>query len=194
MAAPDAFRAAGVDYNPVLPGLTVTLEARPDGRPFLRLTSDRAVHEPFVDVILETTWASGRLVRDYTMLFDPPTPAPEPRRRRRAPACRRPRRLHRSGPVAPAARRAHAARRLARPPQRPPAPAPARRSGRAAPAAPAQSAIRSRCRPATRAGRIAGAAQAGSVSLDQMLVALLRGNPDAFIDDNMNRLQAPAPC
>ena len=71
VAPADAYRAAGVDYNPVLPGTQVTLARRADGRPYLRLTSDRAVLEPFVDVILEMNWATGRLVREYTLLLDP---------------------------------------------------------------------------------------------------------------------------
>ncbi|MBQ1764337.1 MAG: hypothetical protein IIZ92_15725, partial [Aquincola sp.] len=69
VASPEAYRAAGVDYNPVLPGTSVQLQRRPDGRPYVRLTSDRAVQEPFVDVILDIGWSSGRLVREYTMLF-----------------------------------------------------------------------------------------------------------------------------
>ncbi|MBA2672426.1 MAG: fimbrial protein FimV, partial [Ramlibacter sp.] len=72
VAAPDAFRAAGVEYNTALSSATITLQRRPDGRYFLQLTSDRAINDPFVDLILETTWGSGRIVRDYTMLFDPP--------------------------------------------------------------------------------------------------------------------------
>ncbi|HEY6132915.1 MAG TPA: hypothetical protein VIW70_02960, partial [Rubrivivax sp.] len=80
VASSEAYRAAGVDYNAVLPGTQASLVRRPDGRAYIRLTSDRAVLEPFVDVILEMTWASGRLVREYTLLLDPPkvalTPAP----------------------------------------------------------------------------------------------------------------------
>ncbi len=84
VAPPEAYRAAGVDYGAVLPGTVITLANRADGRPYLRVSSDRVVQEPFVDVILELTWASGRLVREYTMLLDPPstrtavTPAPAP--------------------------------------------------------------------------------------------------------------------
>ncbi|HRC39812.1 MAG TPA: hypothetical protein PK420_17190, partial [Rubrivivax sp.] len=72
VASPDAYRAAGVEYNPVLPSALVQLAQRADGRSVLRVTSDRAVLEPFVDVIVEATWASGRLVREYTLLLDPP--------------------------------------------------------------------------------------------------------------------------
>ena len=73
VAPPESYRAAGVDYNPVLPSTTAQLLRRPDGRAYLRLTSDRGVQEPFVDVILELSWSTGRLVREYTLLFDPPS-------------------------------------------------------------------------------------------------------------------------
>jgi len=39
---------------------------------------------------------------------------------------------------------------------------------------------------------IASRTQAAGVSLDQMLVALFRGNPEAFVGDNMNRLKSGA--
>ena len=83
IAPPEAYRAAGVDYGAVLTGTQVTLVRRSDGRQFLRVASDRVVQEPFLDVILELSWASGRLVREYTMLLDPPStrvaaPAPTP--------------------------------------------------------------------------------------------------------------------
>ena len=64
VAPPESYRAAGVDYNPVLPSTQAEVLRRPDGRAYLKLTSDRGVQEPFVDVILEITWATGRLVRD----------------------------------------------------------------------------------------------------------------------------------
>ena len=72
VATPETYRAAGVDYNAVLAATNITLQRRADGRPFLRIASDRAVQEPFVDVILDLSWSSGRLVREYTLLFDPP--------------------------------------------------------------------------------------------------------------------------
>ena len=58
VAPPDAYRAAGVDYSTILTGTQVTLARRADGRPYLRVSSDRVVQEPFVDVILELSWAS----------------------------------------------------------------------------------------------------------------------------------------
>ncbi|HEY1398008.1 type IV pilus assembly protein FimV, partial [Roseateles sp.] len=73
VAPPESYRASGLDYNAVLASTQVQLARRPDGRPYLRLTSDRSVQEPFVDVILEVNWSSGRLTREFTLLFDPPS-------------------------------------------------------------------------------------------------------------------------
>lgn len=72
VATPETYRAAGVDYNQVLTATNIVLQRRTDGRPYLRIVSDRTVQEPFVDVILDLSWSSGRLVREYTLLFDPP--------------------------------------------------------------------------------------------------------------------------
>ena len=73
VASPEAFKAAGLEYNAAIAaGLDVKLQRRADGRAYLRLTSQRAVTEPFVDLILEANSSSGRLSRDYTMLLDPP--------------------------------------------------------------------------------------------------------------------------
>ena len=72
IALPAAFRAAGLEYNPALAGVQISLQRRPDGRAYIRLVSDRIVSEPFVDLILQASWTSGRIVRDYTILLDPP--------------------------------------------------------------------------------------------------------------------------
>ena len=72
IAPPEAYRAAGVDYNAVLSGAQATVVRRADGRAILRVSSDRAVQEPFIEVILELNSSSGRLVREFTLLFDPP--------------------------------------------------------------------------------------------------------------------------
>ena len=69
IASPEAHRAAGVEYNAALPSARAEIVKRPDGRSVVLISGERAVLEPFVDVIIEATWTSGRLVREYTMLF-----------------------------------------------------------------------------------------------------------------------------
>ena len=58
IASPDTYRAAGVDYNAVLAGTQATVVRRADGRAVLRISSDRAVQEPFIELILELNSAS----------------------------------------------------------------------------------------------------------------------------------------
>ncbi len=72
IAPPDAFKQAGIEYVSALSGLRFSVDQRPDGQPFLRLSSDGAINEPFLDMLVELDWASGRLVREYTFLLDPP--------------------------------------------------------------------------------------------------------------------------
>ncbi len=198
VASPDVYRTAGIDYNAVLGSAQVTLAQRPDGRSVLRLSSNRAVVEPFLDVILEANWATGRLVRAYTLLLDPPAalaaaPAPAPT----APVVTAPVVTAPPAPArAPAAVPAPA--RAAAPAPAPvptPAPAPARPPAvAAAPApaapAPAADAERVRVQPGDSLSRIASRVRPEGVSLDQMLVSLFRANPNAFIGENMNRLRA----
>ena len=72
LASREAFQAAGVAYNDALSNVRAVLQRRADGRYVVRLTGSRPMSEPFVDLLLEANWASGRVVRDYTLLLDPP--------------------------------------------------------------------------------------------------------------------------
>ncbi|MDE2607718.1 MAG: fimbrial protein FimV, partial [Burkholderiales bacterium] len=72
IAPPATFRNRGMDFNSVLSGVNINLMRRTDGSYYLQLSSDRPVNDPFVDVIVDASWASGRVQRDFTMLFDPP--------------------------------------------------------------------------------------------------------------------------
>ncbi len=201
VASPDAYRAAGVDYNAVLPGAQVVLQRRSDGRPYLRLSSDRAVQEPFVDVILELTWNTGRLVREYTLLIDPPTaraqaPAPTiPPVITAAPAPARPRTPEASPETRPATTPPLAIRTpetRPAPPRSTPVPGPAAESRKASAVPAGASADSYRVKSGDTLYGIASQTQPRGVSLDQMLVALYRANPVAFVENNMNRLKAGA--
>jgi pilus assembly protein FimV len=184
IAPEDAFRAATMQYSPVLNAVRFNLERRSNGRTVIRLSSDQAVVEPFLDMVLQATWNGGRLVRGYTMLFDPPNlrPAPAPLLPSTA----------RSGMSAPAP---------APTPSATPAPQPAAmpaRSAASTPAAPVRPAAAPSGEPAGQvtvkpgdtAGRIALAHKPASASLEQMLVGMLRANPRAFIENNVNRMKA----
>ena len=194
IASSEAFRAAGVAYNPALSDVRVSLQRRADGRYVVRLTGTRSLSDPFVDLLVEANWSAGRIVRDYTVLLDPPSS-------RQAAA-----------PVVPLAPQISAAPPVQR---APPAAAPAvvpsvpRRERPAAvapaPATAAEAPVRTgtasggtgtgdqvTVRPGDTASKIAGAYKPADVSLDQMLVALLRANPNAFVGGNINRMKAGA--
>jgi len=195
IAPPDSYRASGIDYNAVLPSTQVTVARRPDGRVYLRVQSDRAVQEPFVDVILELTWSSGRLVREYTLLLDPPQSRVAPPAQAAAPTAPQvsaaPQATPMPAPSAPSTSAEPIAPQAAAPTPRPAA----RGTVRTAPAPTAQLPTGSgeyKVREGDTLYRIAKNNQRADVSLDQMLVALFRSNPNAFAGDNMNRLKAGA--
>ncbi len=203
LAPAAAFRAAGMDFNGALNGLQVSLQRRSDGRPYLSLVGNRPVNEPFVDMVLEVNWASGKLVRDYTLLLDPPkstaattpTPVNPGVSRPPAPVAAAP------GVAAPAPAPAVVAPSAAAPlpPAKPatekskPAAAP-KAATEAAKPPPTESGERKqvRVKAGDTAGLIAAANLPSNTSLDQMLVAMLRANPNAFIGGNVNRVRTGA--
>lgn len=196
VAGADAFKAAGLEYSAAVTNVRITLQRRPDGRSYLRLSSDRPVSEPFVDLILEARWSSGRIVRDYTMLFDPPNlrAATQPMPAPTAPMLSRPPAPVATLPPAPAAAAVPSSRpsppvSMPAPAVRPATPPPASAVTSRAPSPAGQTVT---VKTGDTAGRIAAQTKPANVSLDQMLVALLRSNPDAFIDGNVNRLKAGA--
>ena len=182
LASPSAYREAGRDFNASLLNVRMTVERRADGQYFVRLTSNSPVNDPIVDLLVELTWANGRLLREYTFLLDPvdmrpasqpapPVAAPEPK------------------PAPPVAQPAP-------PPVAAPVPAPApvatptpvRPSVQPKAAAPAKGSVE--VKKGDTAGKIARQALSDGVTLDQMLIAIQRANQDAFIGGNVNRLKS----
>lgn len=120
------------------------------GRSRIRVSSSQPVVEPFVTMLLEIKWPQGRLLREYTVLLDPPafeTPAPVA--------------------AAPAAERRPA--RPARPVQAAP-PAPAFGGERYGPVQRNDTLwrIAERVRPDA------------SLDMNQVMLAIYRANPEAF--------------
>ena len=67
----EAFQQAGIDYKPFFTAFDISIEPRSNGDPFIKITSPNAINEPFLNVLIELSWASGRLMREYTVLLDP---------------------------------------------------------------------------------------------------------------------------
>ena len=72
LASPGAFAGMGLEFNPALNGTQISLQRRPNGNRYLKLSNTRPLNDPFVDIVVELSWASGRIVRTYTILLDPP--------------------------------------------------------------------------------------------------------------------------
>lgn len=72
LAPSDAFAQANIQYVSALSNIKFSVEKRPDGQPYLKLTTLQPVNEPFLDFLIELSWSSGRLVKEYTVLLDPP--------------------------------------------------------------------------------------------------------------------------
>ena len=191
IASAEAFKTAGLEHTAAAVGLQISLQKRPDGRTYLRLSSTRPVTEPFVDLILEANWASGRIVRDYTMLIDPP--GARLSGSAAAPATPTVPILSRSEtPATPSAAGSSNAPYFSSssPPVRT-APVAKTQPSQVSPAPKAQiSGQQFAVKPGDTASKIAAQNKPASISLDQMLVALLRSNPDAFIGGNINRIKS----
>jgi pilus assembly protein FimV len=82
LAPGEAFRQANIELNQALLSVKFAVERRAGGQYVMTLTSGQPINEPFLDLLVELSWANGRLVREYTFLLDPPEYAalrkPEP--------------------------------------------------------------------------------------------------------------------
>jgi pilus assembly protein FimV len=76
LASRDAFTRYGIDRPPFLSSLTFKVGKSKDGRDVLLVGSTEAIPEPFVTFLVEVNWARGRLMREYTVLLDPPVYTP----------------------------------------------------------------------------------------------------------------------
>jgi len=72
LASPDKFDEAGVPWSYFLSKIKFKAVTQTDGSTIVKLSSNEALREPFLDFLLEVTWASGNLYREFTVLVDPP--------------------------------------------------------------------------------------------------------------------------
>jgi pilus assembly protein FimV len=207
LAGRDAFARYGVDRPPFLSSLVFKVGKSKDKRDVLFVTSTDAIPEPFVTFLVEVNWSRGRLMREYTLLLDPPVYSPGETATSSAPVV--------AAATAPAAATTAAATTApaAATPAAPTAAAKPRRKG-AAPAAtnaaettpaPAAESTETGALPARIAAsgsyrvnagdtlsKIARSLNAKSrAEIDMTMVALFKENPRAF-DGNINILRSGA--
>ena len=72
LAARESFTRGGLDYPAFLGVLSFAPEKTADGRNVLHVHSAQVANEPFATLLVEVDWARGHVVREYTVLLDPP--------------------------------------------------------------------------------------------------------------------------
>lgn len=78
LAGADLFDRYGIESIDALQTLKFTVVRRDDKSAYVRITSDVAIREPFMTFLVEAQWPRGRLLREYTLLLDPPVLAAPP--------------------------------------------------------------------------------------------------------------------
>ncbi|MGE0114064.1 MAG: FimV/HubP family polar landmark protein [Steroidobacteraceae bacterium] len=181
LASEDMFRRYGLDRPSFLTNFSVRVESANAGRPVIKLRSPNAVTEPFLNLLVEVSWTGGRVLREYTVLLDPPVFAPAadqqqilaPRGRTETPAT-----------AAGAIERAEPAGTVAAPAT------PASKTTAVMSRAAVASGDSYTVKPADTLSRIAREINADTqTTAQQTMVALYRANPQAFAG-NMNVLRA----
>ena len=210
MAAAEAFKDARIERAPALSNIRFSIEKRASGEIYLKVTSAKPVDEPFLDMLIELNWASGRLLREYTVLLDPPgfaepqpvapVAVPSVPKQAATPVAKEEAVLPKQAPAAKApAVEAKPAKAEAKP-----APAPERvvakpepEQAKPKPAAAQPEAGEDTYGPVRKGDTLTGIAadmldtslKPEGISLEQMLVGLFERNRSAFVGNNMNRLK-----
>ncbi len=193
LAPQESFQQAGIERPAALSDLIFNVVRRADGTAVIQVTSSQPVREPYLDFIVQLRWPTGRLLREYTVLLDPPLFSGDKLAPVSAPVAAAPAAAPtpRVAPVEPAP--APTEQTPAKPAVSA-APAVAPRPPRAAPA-PQTAADGARSYGPTQrtdtAWTIAEQVRPDNgVTVFQAMLALLAANPDAFYNGNVNNLLA----
>lgn len=183
LASAETFAKLGLDKPAVLMDVQFEVKQGANGKYYVNATSKNAIRDPFLDFLVEAKWPAGRVLREYTLLLDPPT---------------------RHAELAAPVRSATTSSQTTSAPsnQRPNMSQP---QGATSPPMQQQEAVTYYpSQPAAQPGGVSyGPIQAGdtlwrialkvrpnrNITAPQMMMALLKANPHAFIDNNINRLK-----
>jgi pilus assembly protein FimV len=72
IASEEAYAVQGISRLGIHSNIKVDLAKNADGAPVLRLFTNQPISDPYLDMLIQVDWASGRLLREYTILLDPP--------------------------------------------------------------------------------------------------------------------------
>ena len=176
IASPAVYRAANVEYQGVVQTIRAQVQRRSNGQPYLRLSSSQSLNDPYLDLLLEVNSSTGRLVREYVFLLDPPGSSVAQSVEPTQPSV--PTMPPRAAPAPQAA-----------PANRPSTPVTAAPSTSNTPTARSDGSAYTVKSGDTLSG-IAGRNLASGVTIEQLMIAIQRANPGAFIGGNINRLRS----
>lgn len=183
IAPAETYTEQGIDRAAMLSALKVELGKQSNGTPVIKLTSAQPVNDPFLDMLIEMEWSSGRLLREYTALLDPPGYGDQKSAAAPAPQDTKPAIPASAATASKPIQKSGKAHKNTGTPSRTPGDASA-----SAPGMTGQGDGYTTHSGDTLRG-VAKQMQVEGVSLEQMLVGLYRANQDAFIAGNMNRLK-----
>lgn len=166
LAEPASFEQAGMAFPQALNGLQARLEFRGDGKPYIALIGQMPVNDNFLDVIVEAQWPTGRLAMNYTLLVSPLSTTKAP------------------------AEKVRGDETLIAPVVSPKALASVALTEIDTQGKKVEEAIT--VRSGDTASQLVLRKMPVGVSLDQMLLAMVRANPEAFIEGNVNLLREGA--
>jgi len=190
LAGDEDFERIGLNRARLGVPLTFAVAKGARGDLVIKVTSTEPVRSPYLDFLVEANWPKGRLLREYTVLLDPPLTAPATRTAGAPAVTASPGTVTLTKREKPVARAPDAAPAPAAAPKAKPAPA-------ATPAATPEHKLAQGEYGPVEAGEtlsaIARSAQAGERgNINQMMLALLKNNPNAFYKDNINALKRGA--
>jgi pilus assembly protein FimV len=186
LAGAEDFERIGLSRSRLGVPLEFSVVKGAHGEFVIKVTSKEPVREPYLDFLVEANWPKGRLLREYTLLLDPPLTAPA-RQTAQAPAA----------PLSPGTVTLTKREKPARAPAATAvAPAPTPRAKPAPAPAPEQKVAGGEYGPVEAGETLSAVARAARgdehVNLNQMMLALLKNNPNAFYKDNINALKRGA--
>jgi len=72
IASSEAYNLQGIERPPFHNAIKVEVKKKSNGLPVIKLSTSQPVTDPFLDMLVQVDWPTGRLLREFTLLLDPP--------------------------------------------------------------------------------------------------------------------------
>ena len=180
LASQEQYLAQGIEKTAIQQSIKANIAKRPDGALVIQLTSEQAVTDPFLDMLVQVVWSDGQLSREYTLLIDP---SDSPETNIEKPIADIPKSISTSS----AAKGPFAGEKQ-----------PVSKSnlshsvGQARSEKTIETSLQAQAITTVKGDTLSallGQIKVQDVNLDQLLLGVYRANPSAFADGNMNRLK-----